>query len=95
MKKKGFLLLWGWVMVAILAIDYDLGAEAEYLNPWFLMVELSGNPAPGPFIYGQESLGALAAPLALAAWVLEGALVTFLLVVILRGVYKITGGARQ
>jgi len=91
MQKKGLLLLWGWVMVAILAVDYDLGVDAEYLNPWFLMLDLTGQEVPGPFIVGQESLGAFAKPLALLAWMAEGAVVTFLLLVVLRGVSKIVG----
>jgi len=89
MNKKGLLILWAWVMAAILAVDYDLGTEAEYLNPWFLILELIGDTPPGPFIIWQESMGALAKPVALVAWALEGALVTFLLLVVLRGVYKI------
>jgi len=89
MQKKGLIILWLWMMAAILFIDYDLGTEAEYLNPWFLVMELSGNSAPGPYIYGQEGLGALAKPAALIAWVLEGALATYLLLIVLRGVHRI------
>ena len=89
MNKKGLLILWAWVMVAILAIDYDLGVEAQYLNPWFLLLEISGETAPGPFVFGQESLGVLAKPFGLVAWILEGALVTWLLLVVMRGVHKI------
>jgi len=93
MQKKGLLLLWGWVMVAILAVDYDLGVDAEYLNPWFLMLDLAGETVPGPFIIGQESLGGFAKPLAFIAWAVEGAVVTFLLLVVLRGVSKIVNKA--
>ncbi|MAU40470.1 MAG: hypothetical protein CMF31_02505 [Kordiimonas sp.] len=68
-------LLYAVCLVAILYINMAANGGAEYVNPYFLLMELGhfwhGQHAPGPFLIGQEKLGLLAYPVAFIVWCVE------------------------
>ena len=83
----GFFLFSAGVMIII---DYQLGDKAEFLNAWhFIKAVFSGSRGNElQYIYGQDTLGSLAMPVALLVLILIHSLISLILTKSVRAIFS-------